>query len=181
MAKSYVFSQEQIAEIEAARKRNKHKSVEKRLRVLALRAEGVKRADVAAVTGFTINHISDLVAKYHKDGLCGIAGNNYKGNRRLLSFEQEKTILDTFEEKAAKGQVVKVSEIKAAYEKEIGRSLDDDKSQIYRVLKRHGWRKVMPRSKHPNKASDEVIETSKKLTKPSEMQWQKITFMEESD
>ncbi|MDE7249890.1 MAG: winged helix-turn-helix domain-containing protein, partial [Lachnospiraceae bacterium] len=33
---------------------------------------------------------------------------------------------------------------------------------IYCVLKRHGWRKVMPRSRHPKKASEEVIETSKK-------------------
>ncbi|WP_414153386.1 winged helix-turn-helix domain-containing protein [Peptoniphilus sp.] len=35
---------------------------------------------------------------------------------------------------------------------------------MYRVLKRHGFRKIMPRSKHPKKASKEVIETSKKLT-----------------
>ncbi len=31
------------------------------------------------------------------------------------------------------------------------------------VLKRKGWRKVMPRSKHPKKASPEAIEASKKL------------------
>ena len=31
------------------------------------------------------------------------------------------------------------------------------------VLERHGWRKVMPRSKHPQKASDEAIEASKKI------------------
>jgi len=160
MAKSYVFSQEQIAEIEVARKRNKHKNVENRLRVLAMRADGIKRAEVAKTTGFTMNHISDLVAKYRKNGIAAIVGNNYKGNRRLLSFEQEKAILDTFEEKAAKGQIVRVSEIKKAYEKAIGRSLDEDKSQVYRVLKRHGWRKVMPRSKHPNKADEATVEAS---------------------
>jgi len=36
-------------------------------------------------------------------------------------------------------------------------------AQVYRVLHRHGWRKVMPRSKYPKKASEEVIETSKKI------------------
>jgi len=141
-----------------------------------MRADDIKRAEVAKATGFTMNHISDLVAKYQKNGLAAIVDNNYKGNRRLLSFEQEKVILDTFEEKAAKGQVVRVSEIKRAYEKAIDRSLDEDKSQIYRVLQRHGWRKVMPRSKHPNKADEATIEASKKLTLLSEKhEWQKVT------
>ena len=44
--------------------------------------------------------------------------------------------------------------------KGIGHSIGT--SQIYYVLHRHGWRKVMPRSRHPKKASEEVIETSKK-------------------
>jgi hypothetical protein len=42
-------------------------------------------------------------------------------------------------------------------------------------LKRHGWRKVKPRPRHPGKASDEVIEASKKLTKNSgHSYWKKI-------
>ena len=41
-------------------------------------------------------------------------------------------------------------------------------SQIYRLLKRHGYKKVMPRSRHPKKVNQEIIETSKKLT-----QWQR--------
>ena len=47
------------------------------------------------------------------------------------------------------------------YEEKVGHPIGN--SQIYRVLHRHNWRKVMPRSKHPNKASEEVIEASKKL------------------
>jgi hypothetical protein len=31
------------------------------------------------------------------------------------------------------------------------------------LLARHGWRKVTPRGKHPDKASDEAMEASKKL------------------
>jgi len=31
------------------------------------------------------------------------------------------------------------------------------------VLKRHGWRKIMTRSKHPQKASNAEIKSSKKL------------------
>ena len=35
------------------------------------------------------------------------------------------------------------------------------------VLHRQGWRKIMPRSRHPKKADEEVIATSKKLTRKS--------------
>ena len=59
-----------------------------------------------------------------------------------------------------------VSEIKARYEEAVGNSIGG--SQIYYVLKRHGWRKVMPRSRHPKKASEEVIATSKKLKHESQ-------------
>ena len=51
--------------------------------------------------------------------------------------------------------------MKAAYIEKVGHSIGG--SQIYRMLKRHGWRKVMPRSKHPKKANEEAIEASKKL------------------
>lgn len=34
---------------------------------------------------------------------------------------------------------------------------------VYNVLKRHGWRKKMPRSRHPKAADQEACEASKKL------------------
>ena len=43
---------------------------------------------------------------------------------------------------------------------------DTGRGYIYMLLKRHGWRKVMPRAKHPKKADEEVIQASKKLTTP---------------
>ena len=79
-----------------------------------------------------------------------------------MSYEEEAALLKAFEEKAEAGQMIEISEIKAAYQKAVGHSVGA--SQIYYVLHRHKWRKVMPRSRHPKKASEEVIETSKKLT-----------------
>ena len=80
-----------------------------------------------------------------------------------MSVEEETLLLEPFREKAEKGEIVEVSEIKFSYEQVVGHRTGG--SQIYYVLRRHGWRKVMPRSKHPKKASEEVIETSKKLKK----------------
>ena len=57
-----------------------------------------------------------------------------------MTFEEEEAFLAPFEEKANKGQMIVVSEIKAAYEEKVGHSIGG--SQIYYVLQRHGWRKI---------------------------------------
>lgn len=79
-----------------------------------------------------------------------------------LSYDEEEKLLAEFEAKAESGQIIEVSDIKAAYQEKVGHTISS--GQIYYVLKRHSWRKVKPRSRHPKKASPEVIETSKKLT-----------------
>ena len=172
MAKRYEMSEEQIREIEAARKKTKNKSIDKRLKALQLYAEGRTSTEIAERTGYAKTYIYELVSRYRKSGICGMIENHYSGNRRNLSFEEEEALLESFKKSAAAGQIIEVGEIKAAYEKAINRSLDNSRGQIYRVMKRHGWRKIMPRSKHPNKASDEVIEASKKLTQSSEKKWE---------
>lgn len=166
MVSRYKFSEEEIAAIEKARKENTNKRAEARLKALELRAKGNSASEVAKATGFHSAYITQLVAKYRDHGLEAISGNHYGGNRRNMSVEQESEILAPFKARAEKGEIVEISEIKAAYQKAVDHPIGN--SQIYFVLHRHGWRKVMPRSKHPNKASEEVIETSKKLSPESE-------------
>ena len=79
-----------------------------------------------------------------------------------MSYADEEALLAPFKAQAEAGNLVEISEIKEAYRKAVGHSIGT--SQIYYVLHRHGWRKVMPRSRHPKKADEEVIATSKKLT-----------------
>jgi len=174
----YHISEEQVEELERARKKNKDKNIEKRLKALLMHAEGKKREAVAEQTGFAKTYISELVAKYCNGGIATIVANHYPGNHRNLSFVEEEVFLEPFRRAAEAGQIVEVSAIKRAYEEAIGRSLNS-RGQIYYVLQRHGWRKVMPRSKHPNKASEEAIEASKKLTESSASRW-KIFLPEES-
>jgi len=123
--------------------------------------------------GYTAKQITELadcseglvkrvIGDYNREGLSCLMRGKFGGNRRNLSLEAETAFLAPFREKAEKGQILIVSEIHKAYEELIGREVPD--STIYRLLARHDWRKLMPRSKHPNKASDEVIATSKKLT-----------------
>ena len=162
MACKYIFTEGEIQELTNAAKGNKRKDVDRRLRALLMRAEGKTLSEVVQTTGYSISNITRLVRVYREDGLAAIIENHYGGNHRNMSYEEETELLRQFEKKAEAGQMVEVSEIEAAYQKAVGHSIGT--GQIYNVLHRHGWRKVMPRSKHPKKASEEAIDASKKLT-----------------
>ena len=164
MAKSYAISQSQLVEIEAAREKNRNKNIERRLYVLVMRAEGKSLEEISEKTGYHISTASKLIARYMRDGISAIAENHYKGNRRNMSFEEEAAILAPFIERAERGEMVDIKEIAVAYQKAVPHKISD--TQIYYVLHRHGWRKIMPRSRHPKKASEEAIEASKKLKQP---------------
>ena len=165
MATRYQFSTEEVEQIRNARKANKSKQVERRLRALEMMSEGYKNRDIAEATGYHAAYLRQLVSKYREGGLGALTENHYPGNHRNLSNEEEAALLERFSVQAAAGQMVNTAEIKAAYEEAVGHSIGG--GQIYYVLKRHKWRKVMPRSRHPQKADEEVIETSKKLTPES--------------
>jgi transposase len=78
-----------------------------------------------------------------------------KGGRRrsYLSLEEETTFLESFRQAALTGQIATVSEIKEALEKRIGKKVH--KTTIYRLLKRQGWRKVVPRPFHVDAKKEE--------------------------
>ncbi len=111
MASRYKFSEEQIKEIEQARKDNKDKRAEARLKALELRAKGASSNEVAAATGFHAGSVTRLVAKYRDHGIEAISGNHYGGNHRNMSIEEEASILAHFQERAEKGELVEIGEI----------------------------------------------------------------------
>ena len=158
MAGRYQFSEEEIKEIEQKRKGNKDKRAEARLKALELHAKGAK-AHEAATTGFHAGYVTQLVGKYRNNGLNVIVGNHYRDNHRNMSVEREADIHAPFMARAEKGELVEISEIAKAYQSAADHPVS--RGQIYCVLHRHGWRKVMPRSKHPQKASEDEIAASK--------------------
>lgn len=162
MPKTFKISQEQAAEIEVSRKSIRDKRIDKRLHAVQLRGEGQKNPEIASKLDTSPRVVSRWVAAYSKNGIQSLMGGKYGGNRRNMSFEEEEAFLAGYKALAEKGQLVEVSTIKAAYEAKVGHTIGS--GQIYCVLHRHGWRKIMPRSRHPKKASDEAIKASKKLT-----------------
>ena len=135
----------------------------KKLEVLQLRMEGYKNAEISKITKYSKSRVNALICIYANSGISYFEKENrIGGNRRNLSYEEEKEFLETYRRQAEQGRIIETGAIEKAYEEKVGHSIGG--SQIYYILRRHGWRKVMPRSKHPNKASDEAIKASKKLT-----------------
>ena len=102
--------------------------------------------------------VSRWVSAYVKHGIESLYDNRKGGNHRNMSYE-EALLLSGFKKASENGQIVEVSEIKKAYEDKAGHKIGA--GHIYYILARHGWRKVMPRSRHPQKANPEAIEASK--------------------
>ena len=161
MATRYKFSDEEIRAIEQARKGNRDKRIENRLKALEMLAKGATAVEASNATGLNKTNMPRLIGQYRKKGLQAFASNGYKGNRRNMSVEEEAALLQPFKERAEAGQIIEVSEIARVYQAAVDHPVAAN--HIYRVLHRHGWRKIMPRSKHPQKASEEEIEASKKL------------------
>jgi len=123
-------------------------------------AQGAKRAEIMQRTGYSQNHIYDLAKNYCEQGLGALVENHYPGNHRNMSREEEALFLKDFEERAAAGEMIDVREIKAGYVEKTGRETKS-RGHIYTLLARNDWRKVMPRSKHPNQASEEEQDLAK--------------------
>ena len=85
---------------------------------------------------------------------------NWGGRRQfLLTQEEEAAFLEPWLESAAAGHLVVVSPLRAALAQRLGQPVKP--SVVYRLLSRHGWRKVAPDTRHP-KSQPEVQEAWKK-------------------
>ena len=93
----------------------------------------------------------------------------FGGRRRQnLTPQEEVEFLQTWIEKAEQGGILLVPPIHAALEKRLGRSIAA--STIYRMLARHGWRKVEPDKCHTKR--DAV--SQEEFKKSPQRYWQKL-------
>ena len=90
------------------------------------------------------------------------------GGRRhcWMTLEEERTFLEPWIKLASVGSLLVVSPLRAALAQRVGHPVKA--SLIYRMLARHGWRKVAPDTRHP-KSSPAAQEDWKKNSPP---RWQ---------
>ena len=145
----YKFTEAQKQEINDALKQCKNTFEYKRLQCLMLRAEkDMKLQEISEIVGYNYKSVGNIISKYFQEGLPGMLGENRKGgNKRNLSVNEEDAFIQPFMKKAEQGKLLIVAKIHSAYEELVGHSVPP--STVYRMLARHNWRKIMPRSKHP--------------------------------
>jgi len=113
-------------------------------------------------TGEMIGKSRSSVARLRKEFVALVKGqklprHNWGGRRRQnMTYEEETRMLGPFLDEAKKGGILIVSPIKSAYEQTVGREVPD--STVYRMLARHGWRKLAPDKRHPK--TDPLATTS---------------------
>lgn len=161
MEQKYIITRENAEEIKEYRSKIKDKMTDRRLYAVQLLGEGYSPKYICEKLDADKRQISHWASKYYQQGIEGLDGKKGGRRRENISYEEENAILEEFKEKAEKGEIIEVSEIRAAYEKAAKKTIHP--TQIYAILHNHGWRKIMPRSKHPKKANNEAIEASKKL------------------
>ena len=122
---------------------------------------GATLEQTAAVLDVSRATVPRLQAAFRKHPSAG--GNpvrNWGGRRKsLLTQEEEVAFLKPWLASAATGQLVVVAPIRAALAQQLGKPVKP--SVVYRLLARHGWRKVAPDTRHP-KSQPEVQEGWKK-------------------
>jgi transposase len=125
------------------------KSDFQRVQCVWLRARlGLSSEAIAQAVGWSPGRVRQIWARYFTQGERALLGVGRGGRfHENLTWAQEAELLASLLPQAQTGGVLVVSEIKARYEQRLGRAVP--KSTIYRVLARHGWRKLAPRPRHP--------------------------------
>ncbi len=137
-----------------------------RVQCVWLRASlGLNHLQVAQAVGWSDSRVKQIWSEYFKSGEGALLRSGRGGRRRQnLTLQEEQELLEGFIPTASQGGVLVVDQIKAAYERRLGRSVP--RSTVYRMLARHGWRKLAPRPHHP-KNDPALAQAFKKNSKPS--------------
>ena len=160
----YKISQDDLKAIKEEMEKAKDAKIYAKLQAVSLRGRGYANDEIATVTGYNSNYIGELCKKFVMHGINAFIKDGRKGgNNRHMDESEASKFLEQFSEKAGKGQVVALDEMAEAYDEATG-TTHKSLSSLYYFLHRHEWRKIVPKKQHPGKASDEVIEASKKLT-----------------
>lgn len=163
MARVATFSKDEI--VQANELRDRAKTVEEIQRALSvlLMAEGHMEAEQAS----SLLGISKRTLFRYREGFRhqDRPSRSTWGGRRhyLMSPEEEQAFLSPWLEKAREGGVITVPPLHAALEEKLGRKLPP--STTYRLLSRHGWRKVTPDTRHPKSKPEEQEEFKKNSPK----------------
>ena len=117
---------------------------------------GVRAQSLAQPFLVSIPQIYKIVQRYNKEGPDCCENKTWGGRREsrsFLSLDDEKKLLDELTERAARGRIWTAHDIKNFVEKKVGHNVSND--YIWNLFARHGWKKKVPRPKHPKSSVQE--------------------------
>jgi transposase len=104
--------------------------------------------EIARQTDTSARTVRRVIASYNREGERSTQTPGTGGRRHAyLTLEQERAFLQPFFARAKLGEIATVEQIQRAFESEVKHVVHV--STIYRLLHRHGWRKLVPRPQHP--------------------------------
>jgi transposase len=122
-----------------------------RVQCVWLATQGQTADQIAQALGWHPNSVRRVQRRFGVEGEAALLGGPAGGRRhQYLPEAAEARLLEPFLGPAERGGVLVATAVKAAYEQAVGRRVP--KSTVYRLLARHGWRKVTPRPRHPKQA-----------------------------
>ncbi len=121
-----------------------------RIQMVVLRESGMSQPTIADMTGTSLSTVNRAHMAYNREGLKGLLS-KARGGRRSenMTLTEEKKLLAQFGKAAGAGELLTIHDFKEAYERKIGHPTGAN--TIYKLLHRHGWRKLMPRPHHPDR------------------------------
>jgi len=136
------------------------KDYQKRLAIWLTATESLHAHHVARMLGVSKQAIWLWIAQYNENGPGGLDRVG-RGGRRwgFLGLEEESHLLDSLLSEAANGQIITAKQIIPKINKLTGKKVS--LAYVYKMLKRHQWRKLRPRPRHV-KANLEKQEDFKK-------------------
>lgn len=115
---------------------------------LRLMALGRSNDDVAEIVGRHSNTVCKWRQAYRARGVESITSRTRGGrHNELLDEDVERAFVDGFIAAAERGEFVTISVIHEALVDLVGHPVWP--KSVYRILERHGWRKLAPRPAHP--------------------------------
>lgn len=148
MANPVPFTEEELAAAEfMAAEAKTVQTLRRSLAVLIPARTGATLPTTAALLGVKPNRVVVLRREF-RSGIQRDPGKQRGGrHHQLLSPEEEEAFLAPWVEKAKEGGVLVVPPIHQALEERVGHRVP--RSTVYRLLARHGWRKIAPDTRHP--------------------------------
>jgi transposase len=121
---------------------------------------GTTLEETASLLGVSRATVHRLQTRFRRKSCGTFVGKSHGGRRHvLMRREEEEAFLAPWAEQAKEGGILVVSVMRADLSQRLGRPVAA--SVLYRLLARHGWRKIAPDTRHP-KTDPQVQEDWKK-------------------